>query len=784
MNTNLESGVVVVTDLGYQIEQEFLLGQTVPWPKPLTFKLAYDASLDFYLPRNPDGTFPDTPGYVNGIKVPNPALTQITNPIVDPATGLPFVGTLFSVLRDVTVPNRLNIRLKKRWDQYNLNTVANVIGLYDEAGNLFAICHSREMQWFQGEYLTYTLSVEILQPTALESINKGDFDRMIEADARMVLVAETVAATQREMVPVKHQYRIGTQAQVNILEATHLVADLPTLSGKVAVMPGTHLLAGNLVMPNDLELDFAPGASLDLASLYSLTFGGKLKGRLKVVNAAAGSVIPSVSAFKLESDSITCLNMTGLTGVVEHNQQLFLGQAATLDKEVIRRGDDTELGTLTLRGDLLFLGNATQITPQQVLAVDNLITLNSGEVGNGVTAGEAGVEVDRGPTWAKYKFIFDETDDAFKIGEVGGLQKVATRQDAPVLKGIAIWNSTTSRFDTYAGFTYDDTTRKITLLGANSGSFEIYVDAGGNPQLIGSSTGSVVFGNSGGGGFELWAGGALALGIDGNQNVSIPNGKLTLAQDPVDNLEAATKQYADAQIPVGSIMAWNPGYYTDGSNAGFAASLLASNDVAGANAYLAANNPKWRVCDGSAPNLASSPIWNAAGRYLPNLTDSRFLMGSTGAGGVGGLNSQTNLLTHGHGLTGGVSNLSGGNSGNQSATHTHGFSWTDNKLYSIYSAQNVGGSTDTGAMYYGSGLTNFEVRSGYWSGSDTNYFSMGFITQQNSPSGTTGTESTNHSHNIDHGHGHSLAVSNYNGVSSLENRPLYLGTIFIIKVLP
>jgi len=82
-------------------------------------------------------------------------------------------------------------------------------------------------------------------------------------------------------------------------------------------------------------------------------------------------------------------------------------------------------------------------------------------------------------------------------------------------------------------------------------------------------------------------------------------------------------------------------------------------------------------------------------------------MGSTGAGGVGGLNSQTNLLTHGHGLTGGVSNLSGGNSGNQSATHTHGFSWTDNKLYSIYSAQNVGGSTDTGAMYYGSGLTNF-----------------------------------------------------------------------------
>ena len=76
---------------------------------------------------------------------------------------------------------------------------------------------------------------------------------------------------------------------------------------------------------------------------------------------------------------------------------------------------------------------------------DNTITVNSGEAKQGVTAGTAGILVDRG-TATQYQFIFDESDDTFKIGEVGALQKVATRVNEENNK-IPIWNSSTNSLD-------------------------------------------------------------------------------------------------------------------------------------------------------------------------------------------------------------------------------------------------------------------------------------------------------------------------------------------------
>ncbi len=101
----------------------------------------------------------------------------------------------------------------------------------------------------------------------------------------------------------------------------------------------------------------------------------------------------------------------------------------------------------------------------------------------------------------------------------------------------------------------------------------------------------------------------------------------------------------DESLPAGSIIAWMPGTFGDGGNGAFALALAATNDVTGANAYL---NPRgWFACDGSALSLAYSPLYNAAGKNLPNLTDSRFLQGSTTAGGGGGSNA---MLDHNHGL--------------------------------------------------------------------------------------------------------------------------------------
>lgn len=99
---------------------------------------------------------------------------------------------------------------------------------------------------------------------------------------------------------------------------------------------------------------------------------------------------------------------------------------------------------------------------------------------------------------------------------------------------------------------------------------------------------------------------------------------------------------ASDKFPIGSILFWNPGYYTDGINGGYTRVLGDTNDVAGANSYLNASG--WYVGSGAAVNVAASTIWNAAGRYLPNISDDRFLMGDTIAGTTGG--SSTRAHTH------------------------------------------------------------------------------------------------------------------------------------------
>ena len=120
-------------------------------------------------------------------------------------------------------------------------------------------------------------------------------------------------------------------------------------------------------------------------------------------------------------------------------------------------------GDVTITGALTVNGATTTVNSTTVTTADNTIVLNNGEVGAGVTAGEAGIEVDRGIE-DNYKFVFSEADDSFKIGVDGELQKVATREDTPIDTGVARWDATTSKLiteTTLAGLTIDDITNRI-----------------------------------------------------------------------------------------------------------------------------------------------------------------------------------------------------------------------------------------------------------------------------------------------------------------------------------
>ena len=73
--------------------------------------------------------------------------------------------------------------------------------------------------------------------------------------------------------------------------------------------------------------------------------------------------------------------------------------------------------TVTINGNLNVVGTQTTVSTTDTTIADNTIILNDGESGAGVTAGSAGLDIDRG-TADNATFQFNETDDTFeaKIG--------------------------------------------------------------------------------------------------------------------------------------------------------------------------------------------------------------------------------------------------------------------------------------------------------------------------------------------------------------------------------
>lgn len=88
---------------------------------------------------------------------------------------------------------------------------------------------------------------------------------------------------------------------------------------------------------------------------------------------------------------------------------------------------ESRVDNLTVRGNLNVLGSTVNVDAEQVRVKDNMIEINKGEPGSGVTAGTAGLRVDRGDA-PSYNILFDEADDLFKVGMDNQLETIASRE--------------------------------------------------------------------------------------------------------------------------------------------------------------------------------------------------------------------------------------------------------------------------------------------------------------------------------------------------------------------
>lgn len=107
---------------------------------------------------------------------------------------------------------------------------------------------------------------------------------------------------------------------------------------------------------------------------------------------------------------------------------------------------DLILNNITIKGNVTQEGSSFITKAETVEVSDNILLLNRGEVGSGVTKGISGIQVDRGAL-ADYQFIFDESDDRFKVGVEGDLWPVMLRNNESNLsdKFFLSWDASLKR---------------------------------------------------------------------------------------------------------------------------------------------------------------------------------------------------------------------------------------------------------------------------------------------------------------------------------------------------
>jgi hypothetical protein len=207
----------------------------------------------------------------------------------------------------------------------------------------------------------------------------------------------------------------------------------------------------------------------------------------------------------LVSGDIPSLNKTKIADFVESDYVHTTGNESIA-------GVKTFTDTVVIDGDLFVGGTTTTVTSQELLVSDTIIEVAYGNTGP-VPGGVGGLQVDRwGTPTSAYLFVFEEARDGFVVGLSGSTQMVATREDAPISGGIAVWDSGSSQFRTVGDLTIGSVlTSGSSLNGAN-----LVAGSVPNSALTNSSlTVAAGDGLAGGGVVALGGTTTLSLGLTG-----------------------------------------------------------------------------------------------------------------------------------------------------------------------------------------------------------------------------------------------------------------------------
>ena len=253
---------------------------------------------------------------------------------------------------------------------------------------------------------------------------------------------------------------------------------MPTASGVSNIGSATKKFAS--VYTKELFIDsntlYVNGVPVLSSSSTTLNFSADPNQGITITTTGTGQTV-------LNSQAETVIQTNGQNAdvVIQAGGQGSLARMTSTTQVVLTApsvsvvGDGTVSGNFVISGNLDVKGTTTMIESTNTTIKDNILTLNKGESGSGVTLGSAGIEVDRG-NLTYQRLIWSESAGKWVAGPVS--QEVALATEAYVTTAISGKANTSSLSTVATSGSYTDLTNKPSLF---SGS---YTDLTNKPTLF------------------------------------------------------------------------------------------------------------------------------------------------------------------------------------------------------------------------------------------------------------------------------------------------------------
>jgi hypothetical protein len=204
---------------------------------------------------------------------------------------------------------------------------------------------------------------------------------------------------------------------------------MPAVPGVSKIGDINHKFAS--IFTKELHIDantlYVDGVAVISSAANTMQFSADLNQGMRIATTGTGQLI-------LDSATATTVKTNGTNADVliqseglGSTTRVTSGAQVTLTAPIVAiAGDGTVSGNLTISGGLTVAGTTTTVNTTNLSIKDNVITLNKGQEGSGVTARYSGLDIDRGDL-ARQRIVWDETAGLWKVGITNEEVAIATQ---------------------------------------------------------------------------------------------------------------------------------------------------------------------------------------------------------------------------------------------------------------------------------------------------------------------------------------------------------------------